>query len=123
MSRLGPGDAPESLGSILARVLAGIVPGNEDGGGGYMPPGAPVRRTPAIVFCAGCGSSAVDVVRRAAPGVPVLRCYGCGHEANVPGFTVGRFYGEGAEEVLRYARADAAVYRDGARLGPSRDGA
>ncbi|WP_437591517.1 hypothetical protein [Sorangium sp. So ce1000] len=107
--RLGPGDAPESLGSILARVIAGLVPGNDDGGGGYGPPGASARRAPTIIFCSGCGSGAVDIVRRAAPGVPVLRCDGCGHEAHVPGFVLGRYHGEHADEVLRCARVDAAV--------------
>ncbi|WP_437948688.1 hypothetical protein WME98_50090 [Sorangium sp. So ce296] len=104
--RLGPGDAPESIGSILRRVFPTLLAPISDAA-----PAPPRERTPAIVFCSGCGSSAVDVVRWASPSVPVLRCAGCGHEAHVPGFTVGRFYGDGAAEVLRSARVDAAVYR------------
>jgi hypothetical protein len=107
--RLGPEDAPESLGSILRRIfptlpiaLPDVAPASS------APP--PRGRTPAVVFCARCGSAAVDVVRWAEPTVPVFRCAHCDHEVRVPGFTIGRYYGPNPEEVLRSARSDAAVY-------------
>ncbi|KYF66849.1 hypothetical protein [Sorangium cellulosum] len=101
--RLGPGDAPESLGSILRRVFPTLPAPISDA------PPPPRGRTPAVLFCARCGSAAVDVVRWAEPTVPVFRCAHCDHEVRVPGLTIGRYYGPNPEEVLRYARTDAAV--------------
>lgn len=55
--------------------------------------------TPGFVFCVYCQSGSVDVVGwDPDAAVAHMRCSGCGHQARVPGFTIGRPYPNESEE-------------------------
>jgi len=108
--------APEQGPQLLGEILAGIAPPVEADLAEPEPDTAPVIAggTPAVLLCQ-CGSAAVDVNGWVTSCVPIVRCYACGNEARLPGFTIGRYYGPEPEKVLQAARSDAAVYRGGAR--------
>jgi hypothetical protein len=64
-----------------------------------------------IVFCAKCGSHEVDVRSWQTPTSVRLECYGCGHNAVIEGFSLGRVLSEGPmtmDRCLAEARTDVA---------------
>jgi hypothetical protein len=64
--------------------------------------------TASILFCDRCGSEKVDVAgfKGTTEREFKIRCYACGHESAVKGFTLGR--GEAPEQTLREARSGRA---------------
>jgi hypothetical protein len=65
----------------------------------------------AILHCARCGSSAVDLVCWNTDGSASLGCCSCGQGSRLDGFSVGRL--EISEEMAAEARADVALVRLG----------
>ena len=75
-------------------------------------------RAATICFCTKCGGSALDVNHWVEPGVAVFRCYDCGNESPVRGFTLGRVLG--TRYLHREALASGLVTHaaEDAPLGP-----
>ena len=73
--------------------------------------------TVSILFCDGCGSERVDVVgsKGSREREYRLRCFACGAETTLKGFSLGR--GEALEQTLREARGGRAG-QDTMRMTP-----
>ena len=64
--------------------------------------------TASILFCDQCGAERADVAgfKGTTKRVFTVRCFACGHESDVKGFTLGR--AEVPEQTLREARSGRA---------------
>ena len=74
----------------------------------------------AVIFCMSCSSPVIDVNTWKDKRTPVIKCYGCGNEATLTGFTLGRTSAADlaailqAEDAAAWDASQSLLHSDGA---------